>query len=730
MDLIFCLKNCRTIASVLVLGLFFANSKIEAQEVKLDDVWLNYKYYDRGFDHIQWANNDSSMFFIAAHDSGYSYIISQDTRTGITADTVLGKSNDIHLNFSDFTFSPDRKYLLLETAYEGLYRRSGKAYYVLYSLEKKSLDTIFTQKQFNPTFSPDSKHIAFTADNNLYSYTIQSKIVNQLTTDGDWNHILNGRSDWVYEEEFEFTQAYVWKADSKGIAYLKFDESEVKEYQMQLWGNSLYPTLQTFKYPKAGEKNSELQVMYVDVQTKESHVLLDETGKDTYIARIMSTPNPDLIAVIRMNRLQNELELLHINVSTGQISKIYNESSDTYVEINNEVKYLNQNTLLLTSEQSGYNHIYLYDFSGKEVAQLTHGAWEVDEIVGIDENRQWVYFTSTEVSPLERQVYRVDFSGENKEVVINEHGVNSAELSTNGRFIVGVHSSIIQPHTTSLYTATGKMIRILESNANVKKALSEVSVQYPEFFTFPTEGGEQLNGYLITPSDFKKKKKYPVLVYVYGGPGHQTVMNEWGSFNFMWFQTLLDKGYVIVSIDGRGTGGRGADFKKQTYGDLGDKETADLIALAKYLGDQSFVDKDRIGIWGWSFGGYLTALALTKGAEYYKLGVAVAPVTNWRFYDTIYTERYLGLPADNTKGYDFNSPINYAGELKGKLLLIHGTGDDNVHIQNQTAFQNALIKANKQFDAFNYPDRNHGIYGGVTRYHLYQKMTDYIINRL
>ncbi len=730
MDLIYNLINCRINASVLILGLFFANPQTEAQQVRLDEIWLNYKYYDRGFDHIEWANNDSSMFFIGVNNSGYSYILSQNTRTGVTEDTVFGKSSDIHLPFSDFTFSPDRKYLLLETAYEGLYRRSGKASYLLYSLENKSVDTIFTKKQFNPTFSPDSRQIAFTADNNLYSYNIESKTIKQLTHDGNWNHILNGRSDWVYEEEFEFTQAYVWTADSRGIAYLKFDESEVKEYQMQVWGDSLYPDLQTFKYPKAGEKNSKLKVMYVDLQTNVSKVLLDETDNDNYIARIMSTPNPDLIALIRMNRLQNELELLHINVSTGVITEVYNESSETYIEINNEVAYLNQNTLLLSSEQSGFNHVYLYDFSGKEVAQLTRGNWEVDEIVGVDEKNQWLYFTSTEVSPLERQVYRVDFSGENKEVVLNERGVNSAELSANGRFIVGVHSSIIKPHTTSLYDASGKKIRVLESNENVKKALSEVSIQYPEFFTFPTEGGEQLNGYILKPSDFKKKKKYPVLVYVYGGPGHQIVVNEWGSFNFMWFQTLADKGYVIVSIDGRGTGGRGADFKKQTYGNLGEKETADLIALARHLRNQPFVDKERIGIWGWSFGGYLTALALTKGAEFYKLGISVAPVTNWRFYDTIYTERYLGLPTDNAKGYDLNSPINYAEELKGKLLLIHGTGDDNVHIQNQTAFQNALIKANKQFDAFNYPDRNHGIYGGITRYHLYQKMTNYILNKL
>lgn len=730
MDLIFSLKNCGINTSVFILSLFFAVCKTEAQEVKLNDIWLNYKYYDRGFDRIEWANNDSSMFFLAEHDSGYSYVLSQDTRTGTTEDTVLGKSSDLHLAFTDFIFSPDRKHVLLETAYEGLYRRSGKAFYLLYSLENQTLDTVYTAKQFNPTFSPDSKYLAFTANNNLYSYTIETKTVTQLTTDGKWNHMLNGRSDWVYEEEFEFTQAYVWTADSKGIAYLKFDESEVKEYQMQVWGDSLYPSLQTFKYPKAGEKNSQLKVAFVHVETKESKVLLDETGNDNYIARIKSTPNPNLVAVIRMNRLQNKLELLHLNVTNGDITQVYGESSETYVEINNEITYLNQNALLLTSEQSGYNHIYRYDFAGKEVAQLTSGNWEVDEIVGIDEKNQWVYYTSTEVSPLERQVYRIDFSGENKETLISTYGVNSAELSANGRFLVNVHSSIITPKQTSLHTSTGKMIRELESNKKAAKALSEVAIQYPEFFTFPTADGQQLNGYMITPSNFKKKKKYPVLVYVYGGPGHQTVMNEWGSFNFMWFQTLADKGYIIVSIDGRGTGGRGADFKKQTYGELGKKETEDLIALAQYLRGQSFVDKERIGIWGWSFGGYLTVLALTKGAAYYSLGISVAPVTNWRFYDTIYTERYLGLPADNAEGYDYNSPINYAEELKGKLLLIHGTADDNVHFQNQMVFQNALIKANKQFDSFNYPDRNHGIYGGVTRYHLYKQMTDYIVKGL
>lgn len=721
-------KPIKGILVCFFVSCFLFNSV--AQHVQLEDVWLKYTYYDRGFDHIAWANNDSAMFLLSQPSSGRSYILAQNTLSGAVEDTVFGKHTDVPVAFSDFTFSPDRKHVLLETAYKPLYRRSGKATYLLYSLTDHTLDTIYSQQQFNPTFSPNAKHVAFTSENNLYTYNIETKATQQLTTDGSWNTVLNGRSDWVYEEEFEFTQAYVWTADSKGIAYLKFDEREVKEYQMQVWGDSLYPSLHTFKYPKAGEVNSKLNVMYVAIDSKETKVLLDESQNDSYIARIMTTPNPELIAVLRMNRLQNTLELLHINVNTGQVQQVYSEQSETYIEINNEVMYLNKNTLLLTSEQSGYNHIYLYDFSGKAVAQLTNGDWEVDEVLGVDEQNQWVYFTSTETSPLERQVYRVSFSGENKEMVLAKNGVNSAELSTNGRFLVNTHSSMREYKQTSLHSASGKVIRILEANEKVGVALSKVPIQYPELFTFPTADKAQLNGYLIKPAQFKKRKKYPVLVYVYGGPGHQNVLNEWGSFNFMWFQTLANKGYIIVCMDGRGTGGRGAAFKKQTYGDLGNKETEDVIALAQYLGKQSFVDNERIGIWGWSYGGYLTALALTKGAAYYKLGIAVAPVTNWRFYDTIYTERYLGLPADNAKGYDMNSPINYAEKLKGKLLLIHGTADDNVHFQNQMAFQQALIKANKQFNSFNYPDRNHGIYGGVTRYHLYKQMTDFLLNGL
>lgn len=702
-----------------------------AQQVTLEDIWLKYKYYDRGFDHIEWANNDSSMFFIEEHDLGYSYIISQNTTTGLTEDTVFGKSSDLHIPFSDFMFSPDRKSLLLETEPEKLYRRSMKAFYLLYDRETKNLDTIFSEvKQFNPSFSPNSKQVAFTAENNLYSYDLNSKQTIQLTQDGKWNHILNGRCDWVYEEEFEFSKAYEWSADSKYLTYLQFDESQVKEYQMQVWGDSLYPSIHSFKYPKAGELNSQLKVYSIELETGNQKTLLDESNNDNYIARLYTTPNPKIVAVIRMNRLQNHLELLHINIVTGEINTVYEEKSNTYIEINNEIMYLDQNTFLITSEKSDYNHLFIYDFFGKELNQLTTGNWQVDEVVGVDIKNEWVYFTSTEVSPMERQVYRVDFSGNNKIMLLDENGVNVAELSSNGRFLVNEFSNRKKPSTTTLYTSQGGFVRVLEENKSVYESLSQVNINYPESFTYPTVGGEIINGYMIKPTKFNKRKKYPVLVYVYGGPGIQTVMNEWGGFDFMWFQTLADKGYIVVSVDGRGTGGRGAAFKKQTYGELGKKETEDLIALAKYLGTQTYVDQNKLGIWGWSFGGYLTALCLTKGSDYYKLGISVAPVTNWRFYDTIYTERYLGLPSENAGGYDFNSPINYAEELKGKLLLVHGTADDNVHFQNQMAFQKALIKSNKQFDSFNYPDKNHGIYGGITRYHIYQLMTNYILEGL
>ena len=712
---------------LFLIPLLFSQLLLTAQDVSLEDIWQHYKYYARSINQLQWNNSDDIHYSLSKNKSGNHILITNH---------MDGKNDSLDLAFkkeisiSDIIFSPNGNTILFETEAEPLYRRSLKANYVLFNISTKAYDTISNEsKIFNPSFSPNSKQIAFTRENNLFLYDISTKKETQLTKNGEWNNIINGRTDWVYEEEFEFTKAFCWSSDSKSISYIQFDESEVKEYAMQIWGNSLYPTEHKFKYPKAGEKNSFVKVFNINTETLQSKLLIDESTSDNYIARITPTKNPDITSIHRLNRLQNKLEIIHLNHTSLTQEVIYEEQSSTYIELNNEIEYLSTNQLLITSEQSGFNHFYLIDLNTKNKKSLSNGNWEVEDIIGINNNK--VYYTSTELSPLERNIYSIDLTTANKTLLTLQKGTHSGILSPNGKYIIDTFSSNCTANTVTLIDAlNGTRIKTLKTNSEITLALAEKNITSPEYFTFETIDKQTLNGYIIKPHKFKKRKKHPVLIYVYGGPGVQTVKNEWSSFDYLWFQHLANLGYIIVSVDGRGTGGRGAEFKKQTYGDLGAKETEDLIALAKYLGNQKYIDKTRIGVWGWSFGGYLTSLCLTKGADYFKTGIAVAPVTSWRFYDTIYTERYMGLPKDNAKGYDDNSPLFHAEKLKGNYLIIHGTADDNVHYQNAIAYQNALINNNVQFSSFTYPDKNHGIYGGNTRLHLYQMMTNYLKDNL
>lgn len=712
---------------ILIVTLIFLQFSLNAQDISLEDIWQDYKYYARGINQINWDKTDDIYYSLNKNKLNEHVLITHSLDD--KADTVALPFS-AESNISNFHFSPNNNYILFETEAASLYRRSIKATYLLYNKTTNKYDSISgNSKTFNPSFSPNSQQIAYTKDNNLFLYSITTKTEIQLTTNGEWNKIINGRTDWVYEEEFEFTKAFCWSKDSKSISYIQFDESNVKEYSMQMWGDSLYPSEHKFKYPKAGETNSKTKVYNVNTHTLETKLLLDESSSDNYIARITSTNNPEITSIHRLNRLQNKLEIVHLNNITLSKEIIYTEKSNTYIELNNEIEYLNQNKLLLSSEESGYNHLYIIDLKSLNKTTITKGTWEVDDIIGINNNK--VYFTSTELSPLERNIFSVDLATAKKTLLTPAKGNHHGILSPNGKYIIDTFSSTTSaPKVTLINAVTGESIKTLKSNDEITTELANQNITKPEFFKFETIDKQQLNGYIIKPYKFNKRKKHPVLLYVYGGPGVQTVKNEWSSFNYLWFQHLASLGYIIVSVDGRGTGGRGAEFKKQTYACLGEKETEDMIALAKFLGDQKYIDKERIGIWGWSFGGYLTSLCLTKGADFFKTGIAVAPVTSWRFYDTIYTERYMGLPKDNAKGYDNNSPLSHADKLKGNYLIIHGTADDNVHYQNAISFENELIKNNVQFNSFSYPDKNHGIYGGNTRLHLYHMMTNYLKNNL
>ncbi len=736
-------KYIRVVALILFSGAFLsscAQSKklVEAKDdlITVEDLWASGKFWQRSVYGIRWMNDGK---FYTSLERGK--IVKYDITSGELIEAILdvpmiNPDTSRPFSVSNYQFNQDESKILLTINEEAIFRHSSKADFYIYDLKKKKLTQLSSRgKQMYATFSPDSKNVAFVRDNNLFCYNIQSGEEKQITEDGKWGNIINGSADWVYEEEFSFAKAFFWSPDGKKIAFYRFDESMVREYNMQEWNEELYPQDYKFKYPKAGERNSDIKILCYDLTNDETKVVLDETGNDNYIPRVLWTQNPDILSVRRLNRLQNHLELLHINTSEDNIKVVLNEESDTYIDISDDLTYLkNTEHFIWSSEQSGYKHLYLYNLEGKLINQITKGDWEVDEFYGINEKTNKVYFTSTEVSPLERYPYRVDLDGKNKTQLTKNNGCTSINLSGDFSYFLSYNSAIDRPIEVTLYeTEALKPIRTLQDNEQLKSFVKENDLG-AEFFNFTTSEGVELNGYMIKPPELKKakknKKKYPVLMYVYGGPGHQTVKNTWMSVNYFWFQMLARQGYIVVSVDNRGTGGRGAEFKKSTYAQLGKYETIDQIEAAKYLGTLPFVDKDRIGIWGWSYGGYMSSLCITKGADYFKTAIAVAPVTNWKFYDTIYTERYLKKPQDNEAGYEDNSPVNYAKLLKGNYLIIHGTGDDNVHLQNTVAMQNALIKANKQFDTFLYPDRNHGIYGGVTRLHLYNLMTNYILKKL
>lgn len=642
---------------------------------------------------------------------------------------LIYKSDTLDLSTD---FSNDERKVLIAQDEEPIYRRSTKANYYVYELESKKIIEVSAKgKQSFASFSPDGTKIAFVRENNLFVKDLESLQETQITTDGVFNKIINGQSDWVYEEEFAFAKAFFWSPDGQRIAYYKFDESLVPEYSMTVF-DKLYPTEYKYKYPKAGEKNSVVSIHVYDLPAKTTAKVDVGSETDQYIPRIRWTNSSSLLCVLRMNRHQNKLEYLFADAASGKSKVVLTETDKYYIDIEKEqLTFLkNGKQFINVSERDGFNHVYLYDMNGKIVKQITKGNWEVTELYGVDEKAQTLFFQSAELSPSQRDIFSIKLDGTGKKRLSKAAGSNTATFSADFSYFVLNHSTANQPAYISLNDRSGNQVRLLEDNAALKERLTSFRLTPTEFFSFKTADNVSLNGWMIKPDNFDPAKKYPVLMYVYGGPGSQNVADSWGGARSKWFNMLAQQGYIVVCVDNRGTGFRGAEFKKMTYQDLGKLETQDQIEAAKWLGRQPYVDAARIGIWGWSYGGYMSSLCITKGADVFKMAIAVAPVTNWRFYDSIYTERYLRTPQENAAGYDENSPVNFAHLLKGKFLLVHGTGDDNVHFQNSVVLSEALIQANKPFEQAYYPDKNHGIYGGETSIHLYSKMTEFIVNNL
>ena len=531
----------------------------------------------------------------------------------------------------------------------------------------------------------------------------------------------------MYEEEFSFVRAFDWIADSNQIAFIRFDETEVPEFSMDVFGSGLYQKQQVFKYPKAGEANSKVSLHLYDLASKKSQELkVDKAYEDFYIPRLKWAKDADLLSVQLMNRHQNELDLWMINTKTMASDLILAERDKAYVDVTFNLTFLKDNSFIWTSEKDGYNHIYHYAKDGALINQVTNGNWEVTDYYGFNEKENTIYYQSVENGSINRDVYSIKLSGENKKRLTKTEGTNSASFSADFTYFINTHSSATSPPEYTLNSSkSGAVVKGIKDNDKLAQKVGAYITSKKEFSTINVNGND-LNMWMIKPADFDANKTYPLFMYQYSGPGSQQVANRWNGTNDYWYQMLAQQGYIVACVDGRGTGFKGADFKKVTQNELGKFELEDQIAAAKKLGDLSYIDETRIGIWGWSYGGFMSSNALFKGNDVFKMAIAVAPVTSWRFYDTIYTERYMMTPQENPSGYDENSPINHVDKLEGDFLLIHGSGDDNVHLQNTMRMVEALIQADKQFEWMIYPDKNHSIYGGNTRLHLYKKMTNFI----
>ena len=704
--------------SCVVFSVFTLNS---AQEITLNKIHSG--YYRTEYIYGINSMNDGEHYTILEKDG----IVKYSYKTGKKIETIL------EAKIQDYTFSHDESKVLVLNEQQPIYRHSFLGKYHVVNLSKNGKITALNNGNWvqEPKFSPDGRFVAFISGNNLYYQDLSSEKIIQITFDGEKNKIINGLADWVYEEEFGHADMYQWAKNSESLVFVKFDESQVKEMNMQVFNGNLYLQDFRFKYPKAGEENSKVSVYAYDLKLNKSTQINLANFETYYIPQVFQTAQPNEIAIATSNRHQNKLEIIKINTKNYSTKKILTETDAAWIETDNlSLEFLEDNSFLWASERDGFRHFYWYTPDGKQKKQITKGNWEITDYYGFSPKNSEILVQTTEKGSTNRVVSKINIKTGKKQIVSELNGTNNADFSKSFQYFINTHSSAEQPNTYTLRDFNGKTLRELQNNNSVLKKLQSDGFVTKEFFQIPNKNGDQMNAWMIKPKNFSPNQKYPVLMFQYSGPGSQQVSNAWDGRNTIWFNLLAQKGYIVLCVDGRGTGYRGTKYKKATYKNLGKYEIEDQIAAAQWMGSQSFVDAERIGIFGWSFGGYMASLAMTKGADVFKVGIAVAPVTTWRYYDTIYTERYLQTPQENPQGYDENSPINFAGLMKGKYLLIHGTADDNVHYQNAVEMAEALIQKNKEFEFMTYPDKNHGIYGGNTRLHLYQKMTNFILNNL
>ncbi|MBF0693881.1 MAG: S9 family peptidase [Flavobacterium sp.] len=721
-------KLFRTTAALFLL---LSISVAAQQQITVDQIYTG-AFRVRQMDELQ-AMRNTNQYTVLNRGRGENastidlYEFSTLKKVSTLLDT---KSHPSLPPIESYSFNADESKMLIATNGNPIYRHSFTADYYLYDINAKTLKKVLEQVQ-EPTFSPDGKNIVFAQNNNLFVYNLASEAIRQITNDGIRNSVINGITDWVYEEEFGFVRAFDWSKDGQKIAFIRFDESDVPQFSMSLFGNSLYPDVQTFKYPKAGDKNADVTLHIFDIKSNTAKQVALGNYTDFYIPRLKWTNNPEILSVQVLNRHQNNLDLIFVDGNSAKATVVLNEKDKAYVDITDNLTFLKDNSFIWTSEKDGFNHIYLYDKNGKLKNQITKGQWEVTAYYGLEEKNNTIYYQSVENGSINRDIYSISLNGKNKKRLSTGSGTHQATFSPGYTHYINRFSNANQAPIYTLNDAkSGAIVQTILDNKSLEEKLKAFDLPQKEFFVLKTEKGVELNAWMIKPKNFDPNKKYPVLMYQYSGPGSQQVDNAWHGADDYWFMSLSQKGYIVACVDGRGTGFKGAEFKKVTQNQLGKYEVEDQIDAAKVIGNYAYVDKSRIGIWGWSYGGFMSSNAILKGNDVFSMAIAVAPVTNWRFYDTIYTERYLTTPQENASGYDDNSPINHVQKLKGKYLLIHGSADDNVHVQNSMLMMEALIQANKSFDSEIYPDKNHGIYGGMTRIHLYNKMTNFILENL
>lgn len=677
------------------------------------------------------------------HKRIVKYSFKTGEEVGTLFDVTTARDCDLK-SFDDYILSPDEKLILIQTETKPIYRHSFTAVYYIYNVKNNKMEPLSNNgPQQVPLFSPDGNQIAFVRNNNIYLVKLLfGNSESQVTKDGEYNHVLNGIPDWVYEEEFSFNRAFDFSADSKMIAYVRFDESAVPMFSFP-WYKGLapektsyatYPGAYEYKYPKAGEVDSKVSVHTYDIKSHVTRKMDLQIDSDGYIPRIKFTSDPEKLAIMTLNRHQNRLDLYMANPRSGLCKVAIRDEAEQYIKESaySNIKFYPEHIVMM-SEKDGYNHLYLYTIAGNLVKQITKGQFEVTSFLGWDQKANVFYYASNEGSPLRTAIYKIDGKGK-KTKLSTRTGSNSAIFSTNQKYYINTFSNISTPTLITLNDNRGKELTTLLDNSKLKAQTAQLNMPQKEFFTFRTSSGVELNGWMMKPANFNANKKYPVILHQYSGPGSQQVIDRWGIGSFgdggLFEAYMCDKGYIMVCVDGRGTGGRGAAFEKCTYLQLGVKEAEDQVETARYLGTLPYIDGKRIGIWGWSFGGYNTLMSMSDGSGAFKAGVAIAAPSDWRFYDTVYTERFMRTPKENAEGYDAGSAIKRAPQLKGSLLLIHGTADDNVHYQNCAEYSEALVQAGIQFDMQVYTNRNHGIFGGKTREHLMNRVANFFIQNL